>query len=631
MTKKFIRKLFLVRGVGRCSVIATCGGAVIVAALVFRAMSGGEDVAAEVAATNSAKASASRTSRSPAQARKPSPSDIVAVVSGRKITRSQLGKECLKHYSKQVFESVVNRYLIELECQKFGVKVTKAQIDEEIDRIAQRFSLPVDQWLDLLQTERNISVPHYRMEIIWPTLALRKLAAGQLRVTDNEVVKEFETRFGPQVQIRMISVKSRDEASQLQKHLGQKPADFPRVAAKHSTDINSASAGGLVQPIRKHVGEPKIQQVAFNMREGEISQILPLGDQFLILKCEKHIDPRPPAKQQMKQARELVVETIRDRKIRVAGGKLFKRLQVNAKVKNVLDDPVLSKKMPGVAGTLNGHQITISELEDACIARHGRGVLDATISKLLLEMELAKSRKTVTQPEVQAEVERAAVLAGITENGVADVRRWIKLVTEQEEITEQAYVSNVVWPTVALKKLVADEVKVTNDDLQKAFEANYGPRVRVRAIVMNNLRRAQEVWDMARRKPTPEHFGELASEYSVDPGGKALGGIVPPIHKNSGQPTIEKMAFQLKPGELSSVIQVSDKYIIMLCEGTTKPVVVEMKDVRDELYQDILEKKYRMEMAKRFEKIHAGAKMTHYLYPDMASNRGKSDGLGQNR
>ena len=101
MTKKFIRKLFLVRGVGRCSVIATCGGAVIVAALVFRAMSGGEDVAAEVAATNSAKASASRTSRSPAQARKPSPSDIVAVVSGRKITRSQLGKECLKHYSKQ--------------------------------------------------------------------------------------------------------------------------------------------------------------------------------------------------------------------------------------------------------------------------------------------------------------------------------------------------------------------------------------------------------------------------------------------------------------------------------------------------------------------------------------------------
>ncbi|MEE3220025.1 MAG: peptidylprolyl isomerase, partial [Planctomycetota bacterium] len=352
MTKKFIRKLFPVRGVGRCSVIAICGGGVIVAAVVFRAMSGSEDVAAEVAPTNSAKASASRTSRPPAQARKPSPSDIVAVVSGRKITRSQLGKECLKHYRKQVIESVVNRYLIELECQKFGVEVTEAQIDEEIDRIAQRFSLPVDQWLDLLKTERNISVPHYRMEIIWPTLALRKLAAGQLRVTDNEVVKEFETRFGPQVQIRMISVKSRDEASQLQKHLGQKPADFPRVAAKHSTDINSASAGGLVQPIRKHVGEPEIEQVAFNMREGEISKILPLGDQFLILKCEKHIDPRPPAKQQMKQARDLVVESIRDRKIRVAGGKLFKRLQTNANVQNVLDDPVLSKKMPGVAATL---------------------------------------------------------------------------------------------------------------------------------------------------------------------------------------------------------------------------------------------------------------------------------------
>lgn len=613
----------------RNALIAICGVVVVVAAIAFRSLNGTEETVAEAAPQNSQQRNATDKSEQPQ--RKPSPNDVVAVVSGRQITRAQLGQECLRHYGKQVLESVVNRYLIALECQKFGVKVTERQIDIEIDRIARRFGLPVDQWLDLLETERNISVPHYRMEIIWPTLALRQLAKNQLQVTDDEVVKEFETRFGPQVQIRMISVKSQDEAGQLRQYLTQKPADFPRLAAKYSTDINSASAGGLVQPIRKHVGEPEIEQVAFNMDEGEVSQIVQLGDQFLILKCEKHIEARPPSQLQMKQARKQITESIQDRKVRVAGSKLFKRLQAHAKVQNVLNDPALSKKMPGVAATLNGYQISVTELEEACIARHGKEVLDATVSKLLLEVELAKLRKAVTQPEVQAEVERAAISAGITKDGAPDVEKWIKMVTKQEEITEQAYVTNVVWPTVALKKLVTDDVKVTNEDLEKSFEANYGPRVRVRAIVMNSLRRAQEVWDMARRKPTPEHFGELASQYSIDPGGKSLGGVVPPIHKNSGQPTIEKVAFQMKPGELSSVIQVSDKYIIMLCEGKTKPESIEMKDVRDELFQDIREKKFRMEMAKRFEKIHNSAKVTHYLYPELTSNGKQADGKSPGR
>ena len=172
------------------------------------------------------------------------------------------------------------------------------------------------------------------------------------------------------------------------------------------------------------------------------------------------------------------------------------------------------------------------------------------------------------------------------------------------------------WPSAALKKMVIGKAKVANEDLQKSYEANYGPRVRCRVIVMSNQRRAQEVWDLARQKPTAENFAKLAQEYSADPGSRSLGGIVPPIQRHGGQPTLEKEAFALKPGEMSGVIQVGENYVIMFCEGYTKPVVVKMAEVRDLLYEDIFEKKQRLAMAAEFEQIMDRAEIVNFLEPD---------------
>ena len=53
--------------------------------------------------------------------------------------------------------------------------------------------------------------------------------------------------------------------------------------------------------------------------------------------------------------------------------------------------------------------------------------------------------------------------------------------------------------------------------------------MRCLAIVLNNQRRAQQVFEMARKNNTRENFGELAAQYSVEPGSQALRGEVPPI------------------------------------------------------------------------------------------------------
>ena len=166
-------------------------------------------------------------------------------------------------------------------------------------------------------------------------------------------------------------------------------------------------------------------------------------------------------------------------------------------------------------------------------------------------MALAKSKLRITQDDIDREISRAAIDAGFVDTkGNPDLPNWFKTISKENEMSRTAYEREIVWPTVALKKLVG-KVEINKEELQKGFEANYGPRVRCRAIVLDSLRRAQEVWKAARNKPTPEFFAELAAQYSVDPASRSTGGVVPPIQKHGGQPALEAEAFRLQPGELS--------------------------------------------------------------------------------
>ena len=80
----------------------------------------------------------------------------------------------------------------------------------------------------------------------------------------------------------------------------------------------------------------------------------------------------------------------------------------------------------------------------------------------------------------------------------------------------------------------------------------------------------------------------------------------------ASQPKLEEVAFQLQDGQLSGIIQVQDKFVILRCEGRTERVVVDEADVRDELYRDIYEKKLRIAMSQKFEEINERARVDNY-------------------
>jgi parvulin-like peptidyl-prolyl isomerase len=534
----------------------------------------------------------------------------VAIVNGAEITADQLAAECLARHGNSVIETIVNRRIIEQACRQAGVTVSRQDVEAEIDAMSRRFNVPKDKYVELIQRERGVTAQQYADDIVWPMIALRKLSQSTAEPTSEEIQEAYEKQFGPAVKARIIVLRTRREADEIRGQALAAPDDFPGLARRYSVDVGSASADGWVQPIRLHSGEPQFDRAAFQLKPGQISDVVQVADQYIIIKCEGHL---PAAGVKLDDAQPHLAAELRDAKSRKASGDIFRRLQDAATVENVLNDPAKSVANRGVAARVNGQPVDLEQVRTICLDRHGSEVLEILVTRKLIEQALVRERQPVAQADVDAEIARAAESMGFKKpDGSPEAAAWLKHVTGEEKIPLKHYLEDVVWPSVALKKLVGG-VPVLQDDLDKAFAATFGPRSKCRVIVLDNQRRAQEVWQLARQNPTLENFGNLAETYSVDPTTKSLRGEVPPIRRWGGQPALEREAFALKPGELSGVLQVADRFMVLFCEGYTEPAKVSFEEVRGELHADLFEKKQRIEMARYFSHMREAAAIDNFL------------------
>lgn len=538
----------------------------------------------------------------------------VAVVNADPITRQMLSQATLERYGESMLDNLINRQLILQACKDKGLEVTKTEVNEEISRLAAKFGLSVQDYMNLLQEERDMSPGRYGREIIWPMLALRKLVADQVEPTQEEFNRGFMAEYGEAIKCRMIMVADKAKADRLHQQVSATPDNFGELAKQHSEDEASASVGGLIPPIRHFTGDSNLEEMAFGLQDGQISPVIQLADQWLFLQAVRRIPETIPSAAAMPAIREQINDRIRDLKMKGAATGLFADLQRQSNVIKVFGDEAMSQKYPGVAAIVNNQRVTVAQLAAECVKLHGTLVLEGEINRKLLSQALRKLGKTVTQADINAEVAKAAKSYGLIRNdGSADIAAWMESVTSDGETTEALYLNDSVWPSVALKKLVEDKIQVTEEDLQRGYESNYGPRVEVLACVLSDQRTAQKVWKMARDNPSEQFFGRLARDYSVEPVSASNSGKVPPIRKYSGQPTIEREAFAMQPGDLSGIVATGSKYIVMRCQGRTKPVVSDINRVRPELIRDLSEKKFAAAMAEEFDRLKDGAEVDNFL------------------
>lgn len=195
------------------------------------------------------------------------PTDPIAVVNGETITRQELADECVARAGEKILADLINRKLIEQAVKASKVHVTQAEVDAEIERQAQSMAkMSREQWLQTLAKERGITPSQYARDIVFPNLALKKMAAPQVQVTKQDLKEAFEANYGERLHIRMIMVNSMQMAKMICEELRRSPgtAKFEQIARDRSIDTATRALGGLVaDPITRHANPRNVVDKAF--------------------------------------------------------------------------------------------------------------------------------------------------------------------------------------------------------------------------------------------------------------------------------------------------------------------------------------------------------------------------------
>ena len=173
------------------------------------------------------------------------PTDPIAVINGEPITRAQLADECVARKGEEILDTLIARKLIDQALRANKLEITAAEIDQEIDNVAQKVAgLGREAWLRTLDKERGISPIQYAKDIIYPALALRKLAGPRVQVTQVDAQNAFEAQYGDKLRCRMIMVDKLQAAKEIWEELRKNPAGFEKIAIDALFQvINEVDAG----------------------------------------------------------------------------------------------------------------------------------------------------------------------------------------------------------------------------------------------------------------------------------------------------------------------------------------------------------------------------------------------------
>jgi foldase protein PrsA len=281
------------------------------------------------------------------------PSDPIALINGQEISRQQLADECVAREGKRILEALINRTLIEQALRRQKLEVTGAEIDEEIDNVAQRFQISREAWLRTLDKERGISPAQYAREIIYPALALRKLCAGRVQVTPKDVQEAFEAQYGQKLRCRMILVDKQSKAMALWEELHKNPGGFQKMAENHSIDSGSRAMGGLLtEPITRHAypknvsdqafqelvdGDPTDRDPSHKPKDGDITGAIQVGESaWVLLRREELIPANKNVSLKDEMVRKQTYDLIYQVKLKEAMERVFQELIKSAAFENRL-------------------------------------------------------------------------------------------------------------------------------------------------------------------------------------------------------------------------------------------------------------------------------------------------------
>ncbi len=264
---------------------------------------------------------------------------------------------------------------------------------------------------------------------------------------------------------------------------------------------------------------------------------------------------------------------------------------------------------------VNNQIITRQQLADECVARKGKEILDLLINRSLIDQALKANKLEVTSAEIDQEIDSVAATYGISREG------WLRTLDKERNISPIQYARDIIYPAIALRKLSSKRVVVTPDDIKKAFEAQYGEKLRCRMILVNKQDTAIGIWEELRKNPAG--FEKIAQDQSMDSASRSLGGLLAePITRHAypqnisnsafrqlvdGDPADKDISHKPKDGDFTGPIQAGESLWVILkresCEPGNKSVSLKDPQVAKMTQEMIYQVKLKEAMQEEFREI----------------------------
>lgn len=529
------------------------------------------------------------------------------------VSRQQLGDYLIARYGAEKLELLVNRRIIERATRARGVEINAGQVEAAFADDLKDIKIDRERFIrDVLKSYRK-NLYEWKEDVLRPKLALAALCRDQIQVDPKEVDEAFDAAYGEKIQCRIILwPKGQEEDAKAEYSALRDSEDAFAVKAKRQARGNLAATGGQIKPIaRGSLGLPDVEREAFTLKPGEVSKLLATPEGVAVLKCDQRIPADTTINRDTVRAE--LEKQVREKKVHQQIPKLFADMRKEANPKTMLpapgsaeDTPAAREPSVAVATIYGAENITREEFGEFLIARYGPEKVELLVNKIILEMACRDRGVTASPGEIETELDKHLKRLNVNRKVFTDT------VLKQQHLTMYEWTEDVLKPTVLLGKLTREKVTVTAEDLQKAFDAYYGEKIKCRLILWPKGEEKHAMLEYAKLRDDESEFDRKART-QASPTLAASGGRVGDNSEigrcTTGNDELEREAFSLRPGEVSRLIGTPEGTAIVKCDARVPAREnVKLDDVRPKLTQDVFERKIRLEMPRVFAELRAAAK-----------------------
>ncbi|MEK6636218.1 MAG: peptidylprolyl isomerase [Planctomycetota bacterium] len=272
-----------------------------------------------------------------------------------------------------------------------------------------------------------------------------------------------------------------------------------------------------------------------------------------------------------------------------------------------------------IVAIVNGQKVPRQELYELLVDTYGDDALDVLIRRTLIYQAAAKEGISATNSELN---QKLKILINGEIDGLMRTYRIKDRADLEKELTKidssiaqleeklSKKMRKQAEVEVLAEKVMTKTVTVTEEELKKVYDQEYGEKIEASQIVYNTRSDAE---DTLKKLKSGADFATMAKNDSIDRVSAAKGGKMQPFSPKDG---IGTQVANLKVGEISDIIKTDYGYHIIQITGKKPASNKDFKAVRSELEKTARNQRYKERLGPWLISLIENASITKNLAND---------------